>query len=146
MLQTSDNALLILPDVPPRGGDILETTSHVNTIVFDKTGTLTVGRPLVTRVAPLQPDMNQQDVLMLAAAVERQTTHPIARAIVSAADSQGEETWRQTRMALALASGRVPANAMLRSTHVALGSSAALAHFVTGPCHCRTHALRRCIE
>lgn len=78
-----DRGLLI------RGGDVLEAASHVDTIVFDKTGTLTVGRPAVTRIIPLG-DRDPAEMLAMAAAVERQTTHPLAKAVVAAADSAGE--------------------------------------------------------
>ena len=73
-----------------RGGDILEAASKVDSIVFDKTGTLTVGRPEVTdiRPAPLL-GVSQSDLLSLAAALERESTHPIASAINAAASSKG---------------------------------------------------------
>lgn len=73
-----------------RGGDVLETASHLDTIVFDKTGTLTMGNPSVTRVSPSAgSSWSAADVLMHAAAVERHTTHPIAAAVVKAADAAG---------------------------------------------------------
>ena len=74
-----------------RGGDILEATSSVNVVVFDKTGTLTAGKPVVTSVNTIQePDgawptsnsssvMNASSLLKLAAIVEANTTHPVAR-------------------------------------------------------------------
>ncbi|CAL5219715.1 g1607 [Coccomyxa viridis] len=73
-----------------RGGDILEAASKVDSVVFDKTGTLTVGRPAVTDICPL-PSLgtNSAELLSLAAALERESTHPIARAINEAASSQG---------------------------------------------------------
>ncbi|PNH07920.1 Copper-transporting ATPase PAA1, chloroplastic, partial [Tetrabaena socialis] len=75
-----------------RGGDILEAASHVDTVVFDKTGTLTVGKPQVTHVHSLLPAealggaAGADAVLQLAAAAERRTTHPVAQALVRAAD------------------------------------------------------------
>jgi Cu2+-exporting ATPase len=77
-----------------RGGDVLEATSHVDTVVFDKTGTLTVGKPRVAAVSilaagsasPLALEGGERRLLALAAAVERQATHPVARALVDAAD------------------------------------------------------------
>ncbi len=72
-----------------RGGDILEAASHVDTVVFDKTGTLTAGHPSVTSVVMQQSALSEHDVLMLAAAVEQQTNHPIAKAIVRRANSTG---------------------------------------------------------
>ena len=72
-----------------RGGDILEAASRVDTVVFDKTGTLTAGHPSVTSVVLQQAALSERDVLLLAAAVEQQTNHPIAKAIVRHADSSG---------------------------------------------------------
>jgi magnesium-transporting ATPase (P-type) len=60
----------------------------VDTILFDKTGTLTLGRHVVVGVADAgQPGT---DVLRLAAAVEADSEHPLARAIVAAAQQQGD--------------------------------------------------------
>lgn len=54
--------------------------------MFDKTGTLTAGKPQVTGVTMLHSSISEQDMLLLAAAVERQAMHPIARAVVAAAE------------------------------------------------------------
>ena len=73
-----------------RGGDVLEATSQVDTVVFDKTGTLTLGRPCLQAALP-SPDSPFSPALLLAyaAAVERCTTHPVAQAIVHAANRSG---------------------------------------------------------
>ncbi len=61
----------------------LEQASALTTIVFDKTGTLTLGEP---RVAEIRTgDVGEDEVLRLAAAVERESEHPLAQAIVAAA-------------------------------------------------------------
>ena len=70
---------------------MLEAASQVDTVVFDKTGTLTQGRPCLQQVLPtpgsgLTPD----ELLAYAAAVERCTSHPVAQAIVQAADQSGD--------------------------------------------------------
>jgi Cu2+-exporting ATPase len=65
-----------------RGGDILERVRSLDTIVFDKTGTLTTGKPVVTDVIEFDHD----HVIQIAAAVERGTRHPLAAAILQAAD------------------------------------------------------------
>src|SRR5262249_33946641 len=70
-----------------KGGAALETLGRVRTVAFDKTGTLTQGRLLVTDVAVLEG--SQGDVLSKAAAVERQSSHPIGAAIVAAAGQRG---------------------------------------------------------
>ena len=67
----------------------LERSSQVNTVVLDKTGTLTSGKPQI--VAQWQApggDFNNQQILQLAAAVEQLTTHPLAQAIIQAAEQQ----------------------------------------------------------
>jgi Cu2+-exporting ATPase len=66
----------------------LERMRTVDSILFDKTGTLTTGRHVVTDVAGVGID--QAEVLRLAAAVEADSEHPLARAIVAAASSGGE--------------------------------------------------------
>ena len=67
----------------------LERSSQVNTVVLDKTGTLTSGKPQI--VAQWQVpggDFNNQQILQLAAAVEQLTTHPLAQAVIQAAEQQ----------------------------------------------------------
>lgn len=66
----------------------LQAASHVDTVVFDKTGTLTAGKPAVVEVRPLAAG-DPAELLLLAAAVERGSTHPLARAIAAAADAAG---------------------------------------------------------
>ena len=68
---------------------MLEAASRTDTVIFDKTGTLTHGRPSVRRVTPANPDVSEKDILAYAACVERYTSHPVAHAIVTAADAQG---------------------------------------------------------
>lgn len=63
-----------------KGGLFLERLGSVTTVVFDKTGTLTLGKPKVTDVVPLN-GAPQEEVLKFAAAVERFSEHPLARAI-----------------------------------------------------------------
>ncbi|KAG4071802.1 hypothetical protein HA402_010396 [Bradysia odoriphaga] len=61
----------------------LETMRTVDTVLFDKTGTLTKGAPTVTAIDSV--DVSADDVLALAAAAERDSEHPLAKAIVAAA-------------------------------------------------------------
>jgi Cu2+-exporting ATPase len=65
----------------------LERMRTIDTVLFDKTGTLTRGTPVVTDVASV--DGSGDEVLRLAAAVESDSEHPLARAIVSAARADG---------------------------------------------------------
>jgi Cu+-exporting ATPase len=67
-----------------RGGEALELAARVQAVVFDKTGTLTVGRPSVDEVLVAR-GYAADEVLDLAASVERGSEHPLASAIISAA-------------------------------------------------------------
>ncbi len=70
-----------------RKGEALETLSHVDTVVFDKTGTLTEGHPRLTDLEAVDGDRDA--ALGFAAAVEHGSEHPLARAIVQAAQADG---------------------------------------------------------
>ncbi|GBG94721.1 cation-transporting ATPase [Ligilactobacillus salitolerans] len=63
-----------------KNGEVLETVNDVKTVVFDKTGTITVGKPVVTDVRG-----EQDQVLQVAAALEENSEHPLAEAILDAA-------------------------------------------------------------
>ncbi len=65
----------------------LETSARIQAVVMDKTGTLTKGEPEVTDV--VVEGMTEDAVLRLAAAVERESEHPLAEAVVKHADSKG---------------------------------------------------------
>lgn len=69
-----------------KGGLFLEELAKVTTIVFDKTGTLTVGSPIVNKVEILDPAFNENQLVQFAAAVDRRSSHPLAKAILSYAD------------------------------------------------------------
>ena len=69
-----------------KGPEVLEDTRRVDTVVLDKTGTVTTGAMSVAGVRPVA-GVDQAEVLRLAAAVEDNSEHPIARAIVGGFDS-----------------------------------------------------------
>jgi len=71
-----------------KGGAFLEAPAHLKAIAFDKTGTLTRGVLQVVAVIPLA-ELSESGVLHLAASLEAQTDHPVARAILSHAKGQG---------------------------------------------------------
>jgi Cd2+/Zn2+-exporting ATPase len=68
-----------------KGGAALEAAGRLKALAFDKTGTLTEGRPVVSRVVPIDR-RNETGVLTLAAALECRSEHPLAHAILTAAD------------------------------------------------------------
>ena len=79
-----------------RNAEALETLAKVDTLVIDKTGTLTEGKPKVDRVivfdqgsSKFGPGRSEEDLIRLAASVESNSEHPLARAIVGAAEARG---------------------------------------------------------
>ena len=71
-----------------KGGAHLEALGGINILALDKTGTITKGEPVVTDVAPAD-GISAEELLAVAAAVEGQSQHPIARAIVREASERG---------------------------------------------------------
>ena len=71
-----------------RSAEALERLEKVDTVVLDKTGTLTEGKPALTGVV-VAPGFAEDEVIGLAAAVERGSEHPLAQAIVEAATARG---------------------------------------------------------
>lgn len=80
----AENGVLI------KSGEALETAYKVNTIVFDKTGTITEGKPVVTNVVAFV-DINQDELLRVAASAEKGSEHPLGAAIVKGALIKGLE-------------------------------------------------------
>ena len=75
------------------GPQTLETLHRATHVVLDKTGTLTWGRPVLQQVQALGA-MRSQFCLQVAAALEAGSAHPLARAIIAAADEAGRQEWR----------------------------------------------------
>ena len=71
-----------------KNAEALERLEKVDTLVIDKTGTLTEGKPKVVALAPAA-GFTEDDMLRLAASLERASEHPLARAIVAAAQERG---------------------------------------------------------
>lgn len=74
-----------------KGGVYVEVPAHLKAIAMDKTGTLTEGRPRVTDVLP-EPGVSKQELLEIVAALESQSDHPLARAIVEYGHEHGVHT------------------------------------------------------
>jgi Zn2+/Cd2+-exporting ATPase len=73
-----------------KGGNSLETAGKLTSLAFDKTGTLTQGEPVVLQVKELG-EVSATQILLIAAALEQQSEHPLARAIVAKAREEGIE-------------------------------------------------------
>ncbi len=73
-----------------KGGEVLETAGRLDVVVFDKTGTLTRGKPVVTDAVALN-GRDENDLLSLAASVERGSEHPLAETLVEEASARGLE-------------------------------------------------------
>ncbi|ANG99528.1 cadmium-translocating P-type ATPase [Brucella pseudogrignonensis] len=71
-----------------KGARPLENMARINTLVLDKTGTLTDGRPQITSIHP-QPGLSENDLLRFAASLDQVSKHPMAQALVLAAQRRG---------------------------------------------------------
>jgi Cd2+/Zn2+-exporting ATPase len=71
-----------------KGGMFLEAASRIDVVALDKTGTLTYGRPEVQRILPLDQH-TERELLATAAALEAESEHPLARAILRRAENDG---------------------------------------------------------
>ncbi|MBZ2041332.1 cadmium-translocating P-type ATPase [Streptococcus sanguinis] len=78
----AENGILI------KSGQALEAAYQLDTIVLDKTGTITVGKPSLTDLLPLGA-FNRSDLLRLVASAEQHSEHPLAQAILEAAEEEG---------------------------------------------------------
>ncbi|MFO0836991.1 MAG: heavy metal translocating P-type ATPase [Phycisphaerae bacterium] len=106
-----------------RGGEALETMQAVDVIVFDKTGTITCGKPALLDVTPAD-GFSADEVLRLAASVERDSEHPIAAAIVRGAAERGLAIVSAEEFRAVFGKG---AEARVAGRSVRVGSSAFLA-------------------
>ena len=77
----AENGILI------KSGQALEAAYQLDTIVLDKTGTITVGKPSLTDLLPLGA-FNRSDLLRLIASAEQHSEHPLAQAILAAAEEE----------------------------------------------------------
>ena len=81
-----------------RNAEVLERLEKVDTLLVDKTGTLTAGRPALTECAAAEP-LAEAELLRLAAGVEQNSEHPLARAVVAGARERGLPLPLATRFA-----------------------------------------------
>ncbi len=72
-----------------KGGNYLETLAEADTLILDKTGTITKGKPTVVSIIPIDKTISSNEVIKLAAAAEKTSSHPMATAILSKVNSLG---------------------------------------------------------
>ena len=111
-----------------KGGAHLEALATVKAFAFDKTGTLTTGKPVVTTARSTECETGEScsrcdDVLALANAVERRSTHPLARAVTQAAQDRGLDNVYAPAEAVESLAGR-GVQGQIRGKMVTVGSHA----------------------
>jgi len=104
-----------------KDAEALETAHRVNVVAFDKTGTLTIGQPSVTAFEPVG-SIGRDEALALAAAVQRQSDHPLARAVVKAHEAAAPGARVLTASAARAVAGR-GVEADVEGRALALGSA-----------------------
>ena len=123
---------------------VMEQLGQVSRVAFDKTGTLTEGTPRLTDIRPLTGSgLSDEDLLGLAAAVEYPSEHPLARAVVAAAQDRD--------LALSPARGfsstpGVGVHATVAGARVAVGAPARLLDDLAGPAADRVAAVVSALE
>lgn len=70
-----------------KGGEYLESTQSIDTVILDKTGTITEGRPAVTDILAVRPE-EERELLSIAASAEKDSEHPLAKAIMEKASEE----------------------------------------------------------
>jgi cation transport ATPase len=95
-----------------KGGAALEAASRIDTVLLDKTGTLTTGKPELTDVVSLRG--SEDELLRLVAAVERDSEHPVAQAIVRGA---ALAAWPRCRRATSAREPGLGVEAEVERTH-----------------------------
>jgi P-type Cu+ transporter len=103
-----------------RNAESLEKLAAVDTLVVDKTGTLTEGKPIVFLTSVLEgSSLTESSLLQLAASAERPSEHPLARAIVRAAESEGLQLVEATNFSATFGGG---VEADISGNHVLVGT------------------------
>jgi Cu+-exporting ATPase len=106
-----------------KSAEALERMEKVNTLVVDKTGTLTEGKPRVTAIIPAA-GLSEAEILPLAASLEKSSEHPLAAAIVMAANNRGVATQEPTDFASVTGKG---VTGKIDGRSVALGNAKLMA-------------------
>jgi len=111
-----------------KGGAHLENLGRINAIAFDKTGTITQGKPMLTDVLTMNAQ-DESELLRIAAAVESVSSHPLAGAIVAAAQNEQLTFPPVTQAEQIPASG---VRAVVEGRIVTVGKASLLPHDVEG--------------
>jgi Cu+-exporting ATPase len=106
-----------------KSAEALERMEKVNTLVVDKTGTLTEGKPKVTAIIPAA-GLSESEILPLAASLERSSEHPLAAAIVTAAQDRNASIQEPTDFASVTGKG---VTGKIGGRSVALGNAKLMA-------------------
>jgi Cu+-exporting ATPase len=106
-----------------KNAEALELMEKIDTLVVDKTGTLTEGKPRLAGVSPIG-DVAENDLLQLAASLERGSEHPLAAAIVKGAEDRGLKIATATDFATEPGKG---VTGSVDGRHVAVGNTALFA-------------------
>lgn len=77
-----------------KNAESLEKLHRINTLVIDKTGTITKGKPEVTNILPVASDINETQLLVLLASLEKRSEHPLAQAVYKKAQERKIELRR----------------------------------------------------
>ncbi len=136
-----------------KGGNYLDAITQVNTVVFDKTGTLTKGT-FDVQSCQAQPGVTEEKLIQLAASAERNSTHPIAKAIISYAKQRDIELIATTDVTEIAGHGL---QATMDGTRVLVGNTRLLTKFgieypdelssiVDTIVACARHRNRRCSD
>lgn len=120
-----------------KGGRYLEEASKVDTLLFDKTGTLTTGRP---RVEDIRADAGctPEEVLSCAACVEKDVSHPLARAVLKAAQYARVTVYKATEVVAEVGRG---VRAVVQGRHIEVGGAS-----LDARAHALPDGLRTCLE
>jgi len=102
-----------------KGGYYLEQIAEADCFCFDKTGTLTLETPIVMDIFTRTPNQQPERVLALAAGAEKHTQHPMARAIVAAAEERGIDIPRHAECHFTIGRG---VSARIDNTDVLVGN------------------------
>jgi Cu+-exporting ATPase len=122
-----------------KNAEALERMEKVDTLVVDKTGTLTEGKPKVVAVVP-SPGFDEREALRLAASVERASEHPLAAAIVQAAQERGIDLARVMGFDSPTGKGVI---GMVEKKRIVLGNAKFLAELNIATAELETEAERQ---